>query len=436
MSFAQPLVLLLSQNRETVQSVAAQIDYNFFSLLITAREGEAAEFIRRGLPDVFIYEPQDPSCPSCLELASFQNLPIVMVTFPSEEFPACSRLHIAEILYKPINSEELNARLKSVTTLRQLEKQLADRPLPGTNRLPQVLLVEDSSLQQKIISRYLAEQGIETRVASTGREALEAARSHQPDLILLDIVLPDIDGIALCHELKKDPQVANVPVIFVTSKSGRENRLRGLECGADDFLTKPVDKRELVIRVQSFIRRKQLMDALLYQASRDSLTGLYNRRQLLLDLEREIARARRYGHPLSLIVLDVDHFKQYNDLNGHLAGDGLLTQLAQLITSGLRSTDLAYRYGGEEFVVLLPETDAAGAVQVAEKLRRKVEEYPFPHEQKQPGGNLTVSLGVAAFPDHAQSTRDLLSAADQAMYEAKSRGRNRVCLYGADCLPP
>ncbi|MGB9803739.1 diguanylate cyclase [Desulfofundulus sp.] len=430
-----PLVLLLSGSRETVSAVASQLDYNLFNLLITTREEEAVEIIRRGWSDVLIFEPFGPQ-QHCSDLSIFLQgqggtLPVILITNHQDCLPESPWSRVYEVLHKPINRVELAARLKSMVTLRQLEKQLAGQHL-APKRVARVLLVEDSPLQRKILAGYLTGGGMEVITASDGREALRIAEQQKPDLILLDVILPGMDGFEVCRVLKENPDLKDTPVVFITSHQGREERIRGLECGADDFLLKPVDKRELLIRTHSLIRRKQLMDTLLQQATRDPLTGLYNRRQLALDLQRELSRARRYGTPLALIMADVDFFKNYNDTNGHLAGDEILRQLARLFTSNIREMDTVYRYGGEEFIILLPQTDLAGATAVAEKLRQRVEKHPFLYGEKQPGGRLTISLGVAVYPDHARDDEGLILAADRAMYRAKKEGKNRY----ATATPP
>ncbi|SHJ22995.1 diguanylate cyclase [Desulfofundulus thermosubterraneus] len=430
-----PLVLLLSSSRETITTVASQLDYELFNLLITTREEEAVEAIRRGWSDVLVFEPPYPQqhsgCLSTFLQEQGEALPVILITSSQNSFPECPWLRVYEVLHKPINRLELSARLKSVVTLRQLEKQLADQPL-APSRATRVLLVEDSPLQRKILAGYLAGEGIEVITAADGAEALRIAEQQRPDMILLDVVLPGMDGFEVCRHLKENPGLKDTPVVFITSRQGREDKIRGLECGADDFLFKPVDKRELLIRTRSLLRRKQLMDTLVHQASRDPLTGLYNRRQLALDLQRELSRARRYSISLALIMADVDFFKNYNDTNGHLAGDEVLRQLAALLVSNTRDADTVYRYGGEEFIILLPQTEPAGAVTVAEKLRRKVEKHSFPHGEKQPGGRLTISLGVAVYPDHARDAEGLILAADRALYRAKKEGRNRY----ATATPP
>lgn len=262
--------------------------------------------------------------------------------------------------------------------------------------------------------------------ATDGEEALEIARRVVPDVVLLDLILPKMNGLEVCRRLKEYPPTAAVPVLFISASESTAEKINALECGASDFLLKPVNQREPLIRVKSLVRQKRLVQTLSDQVSKDPLTGLYNRRQLMTDLHEEVQRARRYGIPFSLFMLDIDYFKNYNDTNGHLAGDELLKQMAALLKPNVRACDKVARYGGEEFVIILPQTDLKGAMAVAEKLRRLIEEYEFPGKESQPGGKITVSIGVAAFSDHADNHEVLLHMADQAMYQAKSAGKNRV----------
>ncbi|OAT79833.1 hypothetical protein A6M21_15020 [Desulfotomaculum copahuensis] len=291
---------------------------------------------------------------------------------------------------------------------------------------PRVLVVEDSPLQRRVIARYLTDQDLDVFTAADGVEALEKARQAPPDLVLLDLVLPGLDGFEVCRLLKEGASTAGTPIVIITSRSSREERIRGLECGADDFLVKPVDRKELLIRTKSLLRRKQLMDTLLNEASRDPLTGLYNRRRLAMEMQRELARAKRYNLQLAVILLDVDDFKRYNDTYGHPAGDEVLKELAGLLTVHTREADTVYRYGGEEFIVLMPQTGPEGGMAGAENIRRQVAGHLFGGGGDRPAGHLTVSLGVAVFPEHGENADELLCAADRAMYRAKREGKNRA----------
>lgn len=427
------LVMLVSPDAETVATVAAHLDYNHYNLLITRQEADAIVYLRDNLPDILIFEPATGVAAADL-LASFFvktgiRRPLLLVT-TGGGIPENYDFAVDEVLPKPVSAPELSARLDTLAKISRLEEQLQSCPAPvrAVSRTRTVLIVDDSPVQRRVLSRYLQGQNLEIVTAASGEEALEAALRNPPDLVLLDLVLPGMDGFQVCRRLKSSPETADVPVVFITSQGSQEEKILGLECGADDFLVKPVDQRELLVRTGTLLRRKQLLDALVAQASRDPLTGLYNRRTLASDLERELSRARRYRLPVGLIMLDVDFFKQYNDNNGHPAGDEVLRQVASLLTAHTRQADLVCRYGGEEFVVLLPQTDLKGAAAAAEKLRAGVEEHPFPYGESQPGGRLTVSLGVAAYPEHGDTGEELLRAADLALYRAKKSGRNRCAL--------
>ncbi|MEW6457971.1 MAG: diguanylate cyclase [Bacillota bacterium] len=292
-------------------------------------------------------------------------------------------------------------------------------------------MVEDSQLQMRVLLEYLEGQDMEIITAADGLEALKTTQEVIPDLVLLDVVLPGMDGFEVCRRIKSSPDTAEVPVIIITSLRNQEDKLEALRCGADDFLTKPIDRRELMLKTGSLLKRRQQLAELASKASRDPLTGLFNRRYLNLALEREIMIAAGGDAPLSLIILDVDYFKTYNDKYGHPAGDEVLKMTGSILTSTLRQCDIIARYGGEEFLVVLPNTGPEGASRVAEKIRRAVEEYPFPHRDSQPGGKLTVSLGAACFPEHSHDAAELVDLADKAMYRAKQEGRNGFRMHGA-----
>lgn len=431
------MVLLIAAEKSTVVEIASQLDYQQYNLLITTGEEDAAKIIQREWPDVVILETTDPR-PRSEVLSRFlaesrRLLPLILVTGPDGAYPDHFSLQVNEILHRPVNGLELSTRLNAVLHLQQLEQQAKSR-VAGSGQ-PRVLVVEDSPLQRRVLARYLAEQNMEVITASDGLEALKIARRNPPDMVLLDLVLPGVDGFEVCRLLRDNPSTARVPIVIITSHGGREERIRGLEYGADDFLVKPVDQRELIIRTRSLLRRKQLMDSLLSEASHDHLTGLYNRRQMGEEMRRELARAKRYGYSLTVIMLDVDNFKNYNDTQGHQAGDEMLRALAELLNTSTRGADIVCRYGGEEFIIILPQTDLAGGMATAEKIRRLVAAHPFPGGADQPGGRLTISLGVAVYPDHGETAEELIGAADRALYRAKREGKNRTVAAEFPALP-
>jgi diguanylate cyclase (GGDEF)-like protein len=265
-------------------------------------------------------------------------------------------------------------------------------------------------------------------VATHGEQGLKAALTGRPDLILLDITMPDLDGYEVCRRLKADPLTQGIPVIFITALTDAADETRGLELGAADYITKPFHPAVVRARVRTQMRLKQQSDLLENLAFIDGLTGLANRRALDDRCTQEWSRSLRTGRPLSVILLDVDHFKLFNDHCGHSAGDECLKGVARSLAARVRRpSDLVARYGGEEFVVLLPEADHASAMAVGETLRAGVAEFNMPHPASPVAPHVTISVGVAtAVAGPALTFAQLLEHADQALYACKRGGRNRV----------
>ncbi len=314
----------------------------------------------------------------------------------------------------------------------------------GFKRTPKILVVDDVPLNVELQKTYLSSSGYEVLVAMNGEEALEKVASESPDLILLDVMMPKINGFEVCQILKSDPNTQFIPIIMVTALQDVEDKVRGIEAGADDFISKPFNKMELMARVKSLLRIKFLHDELQEKivqlnearmqmeqlAVTDGLTGLYNYRYFQEQLSHELSRAIRHNLFLSILMMDIDYFKVYNDTHGHPAGDEVLKRIAHLIRENLRSIDIPARYGGEEFAVILPDTDHKSALVVAEKIRSLVEAEPIPLEEKQPNGRLTISIGVATYPEDTKEGKQLIEIADRRLYKAKERGRNLVVSEG------
>ena len=293
------------------------------------------------------------------------------------------------------------------------------------------LIVDDEPGNLQALAKLLKEEA-RVQVAKNGEKALEiAAGDPPPDLILLDIQMPGIDGYEVCHRLKQDPQTSDIPVIFVTARDSASDEEQGLSVGAVDYIAKPFYPAIVRARVRTHLDLKRKTDLLERIAWIDGLTDIPNRRYFDAQLEKEQRRAHREGQPLAVIMMDVDHFKAFNDHYGHGAGDECLQKVARALNSTLeRASDLVARYGGEEFVVLLPGTDAAGAAQVAERLRAAVEDQGIPHAYSSAAEVVTLSLGVAAQPPERgdQAAEAMMQAADDALYTAKETGRNRVAI--------
>lgn len=303
-----------------------------------------------------------------------------------------------------------------------------------------ILVVDDVPVNIQLLKTYLTAEGYRVMSAKDGSEAVDKIRSEMPDLVLLDVMMPKMDGFQVCKIIKNDKETQYIPVIMVTALNELEDKLKGIDSGADDFLTKPFNKLELLARVRSLLRIKYLNDELhekvmeletakeeLRQlAITDGLTSLHNYRFFKEQLEQELNRARRHDSHVSLVMIDIDHFKHYNDSNGHPAGDMILRDIGTLLKENIRNIDLAVRYGGEEFALVLIETKKSSAKIVAEKIRRLVEENPFEFEENQPYGKITISTGVATFPEDAMDFEKLVNLADQRLYLAKQAGRNTV----------
>jgi len=309
-----------------------------------------------------------------------------------------------------------------------------------------ILLVDDDPSTIQLLGRMLADVG-NLRFATSGEDALRLAHESAPDLVLLDAEMPGMSGFQILEALKADPALADVPVIFVTSHSEPAFELSGFELGAADFIAKPVSAPLVVARVKTQLRVKRIADELRRIATIDVLTGVANRRGFDDALEHEWRRAQRAGDPLAVLMIDVDHFKLFNDRYGHPAGDVCLRAVAQaLVGASLRPADLVARYGGEEFVVLLPQTPRLGAEHVAHSILDAVEALTIRHEASSAARHVTVSVGVACYDDASDcwvepsadsrvadpgprhSPLDLVRAADKALYSAKRAGRAQAML--------
>ena len=297
-----------------------------------------------------------------------------------------------------------------------------------TNRQPRLLVVDDQPANiQALYQAFSADHQV--LMATSGEQALKIAMTKQPDLVLLDVMMPGMDGHEVCHRLKAEESTRGIPVIFVTAHDDEASETLGLEMGAVDFISKPVNPKIVRARVKTQLTLKAQSDLLRQWVYIDGLTGVYNRRHLDERLASEWARAVRSGTELSVVLLDVDFFKRYNDRYGHQAGDDCLRRLAACLKDSLkRPADLVARYGGEEFVCLLPDTPLAGGLALAEHLRDNVAALALEHADSAAASVVTVSLGVCCKPaDAVGSAASLLRGADAQLYQAKAQGRARAC---------
>jgi diguanylate cyclase (GGDEF)-like protein len=322
----------------------------------------------------------------------------------------------------------MSAHTVSLVTPPQHLSVLAVNPLQHLGRKPRLLIVDDQAVNIQALYQVFAADH-QVFMATSGAQALAICRDKQPDLVLLDVQMPVMDGYEVCRQIKADAQLQDMPVVFVTAHSDAAAETQGLDVGAVDFIPKPFNPAVVRARVKTHMTLKLQADLLRQMAFVDGLTGVHNRRFFDERLDAEFQRARRNSSTLAVLIADVDYFKRYNDQYGHQAGDEALRQVAQVMHAQLkRPADLISRYGGEEFACILPDTPLQGAMALATEMGEALTAARIPHAGSDVGPFLTLSLGVATMqPGPGRVEAELIVAADEQLYLAKSRGRARVC---------
>lgn len=449
------LVLVVDDVPANVKLLEAKLTNEYYDV-ITAKDGfEAIEQTKSKKPDLILLDVMMPgidgfeTCRRLKQDPDVSHIPVVMVTALSEPSDRVAGLEAGadDFITKPINDTALFARVRSLVRIKVLIDELRLRDKSGSQlgmsasdfslnldvSGSTLILVDDDVVQVRRISEKLAAGGYKLNHFSEHQQALEFARGESAlDLILISTQLADIDGLRLATQFKAIEQVRHVPIIMLVEEDEQHLMLKGLELGVNDYLLTPVDFNEMFARIKTQIRRKKYQETLKsnYQESvsmavTDGLTKLYNRHYLDTHLKNLVRQAAEQRRALSLVIMDMDHFKSVNDTYGHSSGDEVLKTLADVIVKTIRSADLAARYGGEEFVVLMPETDAVRCFEAAERLRKGVEATPFVIPHPESPIRKTISIGCATMqPDDTPET--LLKRADVALYEAKNSGRNKV----------
>ena len=288
-----------------------------------------------------------------------------------------------------------------------------------------VLVIEDHPDQRDLLAIVLQREGYRVVTAANGVEALEKLEVEKVQITLSDIMMPKMDGFELINRIRNNPDLKNIYLILITARIQEGDRVRGLDLGADDYITKPFSFSELLARVRVGSRVVQYQQHLEYQTHIDPLTGLFNRRAFEKKLDEEFERAKRYHHHLSLLILDIDNFKLINDTYGHHGGDAALIKISETLREKTRQSDFPSRYGGEEFVLVLPETEQDSALQVATKIHDAIRSCTF-GTPNQPF-RLTVSIGLSSTSNRSYAEwRQMLKDADQALYVAKNNGKDRI----------
>lgn len=300
-----------------------------------------------------------------------------------------------------------------------------------------VLVIDDSPEIHQLLAVRLKPEGLALHHSHSADDGLACALDLRPDLVLLDVDMPGRTGFEVCERLKSDPRTLGIPIIFLTGSGDVESKVRGFDLGGVDYVTKPFEPAELRARVRAALRTKRFQDLLESRANVDALTSLWNRAYFDRRVNEEMAAVSRYGRVVSLVLIDIDHFKRLNDSYGHPFGDQVLSRIGELLWETAREADAPCRYGGEELACILTETDLEGATTVAERLRQRISSLAL--SQKGASVVVTASFGVGSTEQsmgHAWTGADLIRRADEALYAAKHGGRNRVCAAAGPAAHP
>jgi two-component system, cell cycle response regulator len=448
-------VLVVDDVPANVKLLEARLSAEYFDV-ITAMSGEEALTIcERAECDLVLLDVMMPDmdgfevCRRLKTNPATHHIPVILVTALDQPSDRVRGLDAGadDFLTKPIPDPALIARVRSLARLKMTTDELRMRAVTSrdigiespereavadTGRGGRVLIVDDRlGSYERIAAVLAAEQTVE--VEANPNEALFRAADGSYDLLIVSLGLENFDALRLCSQIRSLDRTRNLPILAIAEPDNNARMIRGLEIGVSDYLMRPIDKNELLARARSQIRKRRYTERLrdnvqmsIEMAITDALTGLFNRRYMESHLATLIEQAILRGKPLTALVLDIDYFKSINDSHGHDAGDDVLREFALRIKRSIRGIDLACRYGGEEFVVIMPETDIAVAAMVAERLRRRIAADPFAIQQGARTIPVTISIGVAAIRGKEDNAASILKRADQALYQAKRGGRNRV----------
>ena len=447
-------VLVVDDILSNVKLLEAKLTTEYFEV-VTAYSGlEALAKIDECDPDIVLLDVMMPGmdgfevCRRIKANPKCTHIPVVMVTALDQPSDRVAGLEAGadDFLTKPVDDAALFARVRSLVRLKMMTDELRMREAtgqgmglldPATSLMDaapsgRILIIEDRPESVAWFAAALQPKH-DVSAVDTFEEALVRVRGGDYDLIIVSLGMRGFDGLRLCSQLRSLPEGRNVPILVVVSDGDRRKLTQALEMGVNDYLTRPVDKNELVARVRTQLRKKRYSDRLrhnvqlsLEMAITDQLTGLHNRRYMSSHLENLLAQSRKSGKPLAFVMMDIDFFKSVNDNHGHDIGDEVLQEFARRIAANVRGIDLACRFGGEEFVVVMPETDVAYAYSVAERLRKSIETTPIEISRAPGKLSITVSIGITGLEGDHDSAEALLHRADQALYRAKKTGRNRV----------
>jgi two-component system, cell cycle response regulator len=447
-------VLVVDDILANVRLLEAKLTAEYFEVHTAMNGVDALESVQRVKPDIVLLDVMMPGmdgievCRRIKGNPQTHHIPVVMVTALDQPDDRVRGLEAGadDFLTKPVSDLALFCRVKSLVRLKMLTDELRSRAAAGES-MGLVKVVEQDVLGQEpgkillidnrnnLLARIKGTIGKRHEIKSLDdpQLALFEATENGYELIIVNLDFDNFDGLRLCSQLRSLERTRQVPILIIVDPDDHERLLRALDMGVNDYLLRPVDKQELMARVNTQIKRWRYTEQLrsnvkqsIEMAVTDALTGLYNRRFMEKQLSALTLNAANRGKPLSLLVVDVDYFKSINDNHGHDVGDRVLQELAARLREGLRNLDLPCRTGGEEFIVVLPDTDKTVALRVGERVRKLIGAKPFNAGAKSGPLTITVSIGVASFEGAEDSMESLLKRGDEALYQAKREGRNRV----------
>jgi len=448
-------ILVVDDVAANVKLLEARLSAEYFSVVTATGGHEALAICERAECDIVLLDVMMPDmdgfevCRSLKSNPVTQHIPVIMVTALDQASDRVKGLEAGadDFLTKPVSDVALIARVRSLVRLKMMTDELRMRAVTSkeigienpareavaeTGKGAHILLVDDRKTSYDRLAPVLATEHT-VDVEPDPAEAVFRIAEGNYDVLMISLGLDNYDGLRLCSQARSLERTRNTPILCVAAAEDTPRLMRGLEIGVNDYLIRPIDKNEMLARVRTQVRKKRFSDRLrdnvqasIEMAVTDGLTGLHNRRYMETHVTTLVEQAAARGKPLSVLVLDIDYFKSINDTHGHDAGDDVLREFSLRLKKSIRGIDLACRYGGEEFVVVMPETDMGVAAAVAERVRRGIATEPFPISQGTKLAEVTISVGIAALTSPTDSAADILKRADQALYRAKRDGRNRV----------
>ncbi len=453
-------VLIVDDTPQNVKLLEVRLSREYYDVVTAASGAEALALIESSQPDIILLDVMMPEmdgfevCRRVKQNSATAHIPIVMVTSLTDRADRVRGLESGadDFLSKPARDTILFARIRSLVRLKRAMDEWrlreASREIAGALNIlaltpvaaatgASILVVDDSPHASRMVATALQEDGHTVTICATGKDALARVESDSFDVVIVSLLLRDEDGLRLCSALRAGGKSRHMPILAIVDEDDAERIAKALEIGANDCVLTPVDKAELLARTRTQVRMRRYQENLrtsyetsLSMALTDELTGIYNRHYLMAHLSTLVAQTGSSGKPLALMMVDVDLFKEINDSHGHDVGDAVLREIATRLMSNLRSFDTVARFGGDEFVVVMPSCTKDEAIAAGERLRAKVSDQPITLDQPPHALNISISIGIAQWQGDGDSDAALLKRADDALYEAKRSGRNKVAGMG------